>query len=46
MICSEYFPAYTHSYDADCNNCEWKSIYGMPCRNPKVRMAFITKEIK
>lgn len=33
MICTEYFPAYTHSDDPDCKNCKYR------CANPMVRVA-------
>ena len=39
MICKEYFPAFTHSYNADCENCKYcgagKGI--SDCRNVNVR---------
>ena len=36
MICTEYFPAYTHSDWPDCNNCKYKGI--LRCLNPNVQL--------
>lgn len=48
MVCKEYFPASTHSYDADCENCKYrgfgKGISG--CRNVDVRNAILMNSIK
>lgn len=45
MICTEYFPAYTHSDDPDCKNCKYKGI--LRCTNPTVRVAMQRrKELK
>lgn len=35
MICTEYFPAYTHSYNPDCGNCKYMGI--LYCTNVRVR---------
>ena len=34
MICTEYFPAYTHSDNPDCDNCKYKGI--LHCTNVRV----------
>lgn len=35
MICTEYFPAYTHSDDPDCKNCKYMGV--LYCTNVRVR---------
>ena len=45
MICTDYFPAYTHSDDPDCKNCKYKGI--LHCINPNVIVALQRrKELK
>lgn len=34
MVCTEYFPAITHSDDPDCKNCKYKGI--LRCTNANV----------
>lgn len=35
MVCSQYYPAYTHNDWASCDNCKYKGFFG--CRNAVVK---------
>ncbi len=41
MICKEYFPAYTHSYNDGCENCKYRGYSNSisTCRNVNVLAA-------